>query len=672
MEVAVQTYNQENDKSFLPDNLRQVILLGRQSLAPPEDILPSVWAERYRMLPRTSNISGKWTHRMTPHIPLIIDQYRNPEVEEITVQASAQLSKTEGIINNLIGYIIHIDPLPIMVVQSTLDMAKIYSREKLEPMIDDTPVLRERVAKKKKTDSDNTTLYKRFQGGFLLLAGAGSPHRLRQLSIAVVMSDDIDSIDSDKGEKGISEGDPIMRAEKRTKTFRGKRKKIRISTPTIKDHSRIEAYYKTSNMCKPYVPCPHCDHFQVLKFQNLKWEKEKDIFGKTIKHHTETVHYECSNCNGRIFEKDKFDMLLKMELRPDRPDIKKHFGLAALSELYSNFATWQEIADEFIKVKDNPEALEVFVNTTLGETYEKRDFEGVPEIDKLIEMNEDYLTPGNPYIPNGSLILCLSVDTQDNRLEVLVRAYGVDKESWLVHYEQFWGDPDQMEVWDQLDDFRTRVWTRIDGVRLGIAITFIDARGHRTQAVYNYCRTRQHESVYPINGRQGTGKILLLNRSRVGSRRVKDITLQNIGVDAGKEIILSRLKHRTHKGQSGPRVMHFTSAFCNADYFAGLLAEKPQRSFNPNTGYTVKWIYPDKNIRNEPLDLEVYNIAAMESLVPNFEATKINLDKQAEEIKKLREEGKYIEPVVHTRVIKKKLKLRKATDRKNPNIHGEG
>jgi len=72
-----------------------------------------------------------------------MNTFTNPEVEEITMMGSAQCAKTT-IIENIIGRTIHIDPQPILFMSPTKEVSKIFSKEKLEPMVMDTPELRYR------------------------------------------------------------------------------------------------------------------------------------------------------------------------------------------------------------------------------------------------------------------------------------------------------------------------------------------------------------------------------------------------------------------------------------------------------------------------------------------------------------------------------------------------
>ena len=634
MTLQTQTYNQQPTTDnrlpvsilYFPLSLRKLILKGRASLKPPEDITVSQWAEKNRVLPDYAKLSGRWKNYMIPYGVPIMDAYSDPEIEEITFMGSAQIGKTE-MMNNMIGYTIDNDPDPMLIMQPTIDMAKKFSKEKLERMIEDTKCLRDKVAKKKSKDSDNITLHKRFVGGFLVLVGANSPHGLRQMSIAKVFSDDIDSMEMERGERGIKEGDPVRRAEYRTKTYRGRRKLVRFSTPTEIGLSRIENFYNKSNKCIVLVPCPLCDFYQDLIFEQMKWNKEKDLFGKTRKHLTETVYYECIKCKGKIEEKHKTEMVKNFKLKIQHPEIKSHFGIH-VNEIYSFFSSWKEIVDLFIAVKGDREALQVFYNLTLGLPFERFDIEQVPDIDELMKRREDYLTDEKPFMPNGVLIITCAVDVQSDRLEIAVKGWGIGYESWLLHYHSIYGNTTFDDVWDELDRYRETIWTRFDELRLAIALTTIDTGGDNTQRVYDYCRDRQYSGVLAVKGRAVMARPVLLNRSQVS--KSLDVILQNINTISAKDTIIMRLKNKV---KSGYKVMHFTTAFCGEDYFKGLVkSEKRIKKIKPGIGIRIEW-HHDKKIPNEPLDLEVYNLTAILSLHPNFEATKEVFDKEVEEMK---------------------------------------
>ena len=89
--------------------------------------------------------------------------------------ASAQVGKTEGLINNTIGYHIDQDPAPILIVLETESKAEAWSKERLTPMLKDTPCLAGKVRDSRARDSDNKILFKEYPGGLTAKIGINLP-----------------------------------------------------------------------------------------------------------------------------------------------------------------------------------------------------------------------------------------------------------------------------------------------------------------------------------------------------------------------------------------------------------------------------------------------------------------------------------------------------------------
>jgi len=166
-----------------------------------------------------------------------MDAASDPEVFSVVVMSSAQVGKTE-VLNNVVGYYVDQDPSPILVLQPTLEMGQTWSKDRLAPMLRDTPALKGRVKDAKSRASGNTMLHKSFPGGHITIAGANSPASLASRPIRVLLADEVDRYPVSAG----TEGDPVTLASKRTTTF-WNRKLLLTSTPTVKGESRIEAAY---------------------------------------------------------------------------------------------------------------------------------------------------------------------------------------------------------------------------------------------------------------------------------------------------------------------------------------------------------------------------------------------------------------------------------------------
>lgn len=552
-------------------------------VAPPPELSVSTWADRYRKLSSEASAEpGQWRTDRAPYQRGVMDAINDPMTETVVVMSSAQVGKTE-ILLNTIGYFIDHDPAPMMLIQPTLDLAQAYSKDRLAPMLRDTPILRGKVKDVKSRDSGNTMLHKIFPGGHITMAGANSPASLASRPIRIVLLDEVDRYPISAG----TEGDPVSLVTRRTDTFLN-RKIILVSTPTNTGSSRIEAAYEDSSMEQWYLPCPSCGEKQPLKWAQIRLE---DASHACI--HCGAIHGEFEWKNGEgewIAQKEN----------------KKIRGFH-LNALASPWKRWSELIDMFIKAKrGGPEQLKVFVNTVWGETWEEQG-EQLEEED-LFKRCKDY----NADVPDGVKILTAAVDTQDDRFEIEVMGWGIGKESWGISYHKIFGDLKQPKVWQELDEFLSRSWINKAGNRFGVAITCMDSGGHFTQDVYRFCAARESRRIYAIKGKGAQdGEYVPLINGNIRTKREKAI-LFNLGVDEGKGRVVSNLKII----EEGPGYCHFpTDRGYNIEYFKGLTAEKLVKKFRMGVSYQV---WKKVRDRNEPIDLRVYNTAALEILNPNL------------------------------------------------------
>ena len=179
-----------------------------RAVSPPPVLTVSEWADRYRKLSSESAAEpGQWNTDRAPYQRDIMDSVNDPMVEDIVIMSSAQVGKTE-IILNIIGFYIDYDPAPILVVQPTVTpMAQDFSKDRLATMIRDTPVLTGKVRDVKSRSSGNTILHKTFPGGHVTIAGANSPSSLASRPVRIVLMDEVDRYPASAG----TEGNPIDR-----------------------------------------------------------------------------------------------------------------------------------------------------------------------------------------------------------------------------------------------------------------------------------------------------------------------------------------------------------------------------------------------------------------------------------------------------------------------------
>lgn len=555
-------------------------------VAPPKKLKVSEWADAYRQLSsEASSEPGQWITDRAPYQREIMNAVNDPNVETVVVMSSAQVGKTE-IINNIVGYYMDYDPSPMLLLQPTLEMSEAYSKDRLAPMIRDTTVLRNKMGDVKSKNSGNTLLHKTFPGGHITMAGANSPSSLASRPIRILLADEVDRYPASAG----TEGDPLSLAAKRTTTF-WNRKLIYVSTPTIKGISKIEKEYEESTMEQWCLPCPICGAIQPLTWGQIRFED---------------VTMECIHCRSRSTE---FEWKSSAGIWVPRQEniIKRGFHL---NELASPWRRWGKIIEDFKIAKKNTETYRVWINTALGESWEEKG-ESI-DVEVLIKRRQRY----DCKVPENVLVLTAGVDTQDDRLEVEVVGWSVGKESWGIEYKIFYGDPGQKVVWQQLDDYLNEEFRYADGTGLRISCVCIDSGGHYTTEVYKFCKDREHRRIFAIKGKGGDG-IAFVGKATRSNR--ENCALFSLGVDSGKETILSRLKIDFE----GDGYCHFpieSEKGYSKEYFEGLTSEKRIIKYVKGRP-KIEWC-KKSGVRNEPLDLRNYATAALEILNPNLESLK--------------------------------------------------
>ena len=239
-------------------------------LAPPPNMTISQWADKYRRLSSESSAEpGRWRTSKAPYQREIMDAVCDMRIQKVVIMSAAQIGKTDALILNPIGYYMHYDPSPIMVMQPTIQMAETFSKDRLSPMLRDTPVLRDRVNDKSR-NSGNTILQKIFPGGHVTMVGANSPSSLASRPIRILLADEIDRYPATAG----NEGDPLLLAGKRLATFWNK-KEVCVSTPTNKETSRIAVEFEHSTQEEWNVPCPACGAYTPLLWANIIFDRDK-------------------------------------------------------------------------------------------------------------------------------------------------------------------------------------------------------------------------------------------------------------------------------------------------------------------------------------------------------------------------------------------------------------
>jgi phage terminase large subunit GpA-like protein len=571
--------------------------------APPPDLTVSQWADQYRKLSaESSSEPGQWkTH---PFQVEILDSISDPKISRTVIKSCTQLIKTEAILNG-IGYFAHQDPGPILVLQPRDADVKAFSKERIAPMIRDTSVLKEIFTESKSRISDNTIDQKMFRGGMLAITSAGSAPNLARRAIRFLFCDEVDKYVS------TSEGNPIALARKRLATFRHRAKEIITCSPTV-ENSEIDRAYQGSDQREFYIPCPQCGHMQSMMLKFLK-QVQWDSRLPTREEQAASARYYCENCDAPWDDAARCQAVERGEWRAQG----KFNGVAGfwISELYSPWKQLSRIVLDYLNQKDKPEELRAFINTSLAENWVEKG--EAPEWEQLLLKREDYL-PGT--VPKGGLFLTAGVDVQRDRLEVEVKAWGRNRESWSVDYQILQGKASESEVWKQLEALRSSTYTTETGAELPIVRMFVDS-GDQTQEVYNWCRTQPYPQVQAIKG-SDKGILPVGPPSPVeltqGGKKIKaGIKIRMINTAHFKAGFYAALKLRPPTDEERTQGFAFPPGYCHFpiggnygdEHFKQLCAEQLVTRYNRKSGRT-KQEWQQTRPRNEALDCSIYARAA--------------------------------------------------------------
>lgn len=478
--------------------------------APAPRLSLSEYADEYFYLsPESSASQGKW--QTLPYQKEILNCIGNSEIEVVSCLKSARVGWTKCL-NIAICYYIHYDPCGIMLVQPTIADAEGYSKEEIEPMIRDVPVLADLFGEIVTKNKSQTILNKKFRGGVLSMVGANSPTGFRRVSRKVILLDEIDGYPSEAGD----EGDQVKLASKRGEGFYD-RKICLGSTPTIDTISKIQTTYSQGDMRRFEVPCPHCTHMDFFTFdQNRKsgvhWhpnDVDRGHFMYWPKGKPEKACFVCRNCGDFIDHKHKFEIIEEGKWIARMP-FENHASFAIWSAYsYLPKAKWANIAKEYDSIKSEPQK-KVFFNTWAGEPYAKEVQE--QDSDSLYLKRQNYEIGK---VPAKAYLLTLGVDVQKDGFYYEVVGWGENRQSWSVDSGFIAGKIESSDrVWEELDRLYESSFEHDSGVFLKINKMAIDS-GAYTSKVYAWCRKKPMTNVIAIKGMPQNSRMMVGNPVKI-------------------------------------------------------------------------------------------------------------------------------------------------------------
>lgn len=570
----------------------------------PPDITVSQWAGKYRHLAKgVTPEPGLWSNARTPYLAGLMDAWVEPGVEEIVFIKPTQVGGSEAA-RNVVGYCIDHDPGPLLWVCPDEKSAREAVKERIKPLIESSPRLARHL-----TDRvwDVNSLHVKLDTMDIYVAWAGSPQTLASRPIRYLILDEVDKYPVWSGR----EADPVSLAVERTQTFRHRRRVLYISTPTTKNGAIWRLWEDCGQHRYFNLPCPVCGRYQRIVFPRVRWDKPARIehraaFAEQLERE-QLARYECEQCKSQITDTQRLASLEGGRwaatgqlvgrggelLTPHLPSKRVGFHL---SSLYSPWRGYSAVAAEFIKINGDPQKTMNFYNSWLGEPFEVQVATSRPSVirDKALSSK----APEPLTVPPWAQILIATADTQRDHFYFVVRAWGYNYRSAMVH-RGICNSFDELYQWTIQTPYRVGSSDRYATA----AMLLIDSGGgttetigqSRTTEVYQFC-LRNPQQLFPIKGSSRRLDFI------VSFHWQKDhgVQLWEIDTDQAKDL-LSRLVNDPDETRWMP------SRNVDEDYCTQMASE--HKILDPKTK-KMTWVPKTSGAPNHWWDTEVYQAAA--------------------------------------------------------------
>lgn len=572
----------------------EALLFGALEAAsrPAEDLTISEWADRYRVVSAESGSPWPGPFR-TDRVPYLREPqdclHPDHPARRVTARWAAQLGKSTAI-ENWFGYIVDQSPGSMMIVLPTLEEATKFNRVKLQPTIEASPRISHKVKPVNSRDEQgSTTAFKRFAGGFAQIVNAGSSKGLQMVSIKYLAMDEVTGYPKDVDGRGS----PRDQARARQKMYGDLAKEWQGSTPGIEGECAITADFLSGDQRYLYVPCPHCDTFQALGFDQMQGPTE-----------TQPAHMRCVACDGVIVDGHKHDMLggsvwIARRVREGEAPVPETIARDELDRwrcdpcegrcrdwqpsyhLWAAYAPRERFGDiwsRWLDAQGDTTKLRVFYQQDLALPYDPG---GVAiEWEKIVEAARGEGVERG-VIPAWAGLVVSAADVQGYGIKWTVWAFGPGDQSVLIDRELFEGSPEQSDdPWIELADALNRTYRTAGGGEKGIDLSGVDS-GFATNRVYMFCGSRPN--CFALDGRHERGLPWLGTPKRRDIRdRVKrvlgKVMLYPVGNYDVKTAVMASLANLVQgpdsKGKWPRGTAHLAADLCDEDFAKELTAER--------------------------------------------------------------------------------------------------
>jgi phage terminase large subunit GpA-like protein len=598
----------------------------RKAWQPPEHLTVSEWADRYRVLAvGASSEPGPWRTDRTPYLRAMMDAMGDDEVQEVIIMKTPQVGGSEGARNG-VAFWVDQDPAPCLIVFATEPTAKENLAERIIPMINETPRLRQYITDNTRDLKISTITLRSMQ----IYAGwAGAPASLATRPCRYVICDEVDKYPPFSGR----EADPVSLAEARQRTYGHRRKLILISTPTTKLGLIYQAFEGTAPAGRLVfqLPCPHCQRYQQLRWQRLRWgtgatptaggpvpddEATRTAYATEVENHQVPVWYACEACEAMIQMPERHEMLLAGRWVNGLGEVyKRGTGQRRIafhiSSLYSPWVDWAQVVGKFLRSRSNHALMMDFMNAWLGEPFEE-------ELNKVeASLFEEKANKGHPrgVVPSWARYVVASADVGARDAWYVIRAWGPNYRSRLLD----WGHVHSLDELQRTvlnttfqveGDLRRAASVDLLVVDSGGTFDVLDEHASRTDAVYKFS-LRDPRRIAVLKG-------TIKGERPVTPRRVTyrppngdspyDVILNLVNVHYYKDVLSERLRATLNGEELWQACQGIDDVYCMHMTAEHRVLEREGRKAK------MVWRPLSKGLPNHLWDCEVYQCAAADMI----------------------------------------------------------
>jgi phage terminase large subunit GpA-like protein len=444
---------------------------------------------------------GPWKNERTPHLIGIMDAAGFSSVQTVILCKSPQTGGSECV-HNFVGYCIDMAPGPVLYVYPDELVGRENMRDRIQPMIESSPRLRSYLSG---VEDDKGLLRMKLAHMPIYIAWARSASRLSNKPIRYVIFDETDKYPETAGPK---ETDPISLGEARAITYDNTKKIFKISTPTTEGNFIWQAFVNEAQVIFDYwVRCPACGRDQKMQLERIRVPEDNhnanQIETKTL------AWYSCAHCVAKWDDHQRNQAVKMGSWRERVPDDSGRMSISLdiylqtykpkkigfhLPSWISPFVSLSKVMADWFRAQRDKTKLKDFFNKHAAEPW--RQYTGERKEDYILKLKD---SRPRGLVPAGDLVsgITAAVDTQDNGFFFEIRAwgYGFEQESWQIRE----GFADTFAALEQIlwkDEYKDA-----GGKMYLVYITLIDAMGHRTAEVYDWCRKNRGRAI-PIKGEE--------------------------------------------------------------------------------------------------------------------------------------------------------------------------